>query len=191
MADFVLSENIKNLSKMEDKLWQEKENQHEIMDTYILNLKSLLGKYRRETLAEDINGLITFQRQKSTIEIPSISKTRKLDNFPTFDRWHFTKYEIAKILGEVRLPQSKYHKRVISTLEEMQRQEMDEIIDRIPIVCKTSKTKKKLTQSRLTSAIQITNLLHLNASHRGISHAKHRNTPGSATYQVFWRQLKH
>lgn len=53
----------------------------------------------------------------------------------------------------MRLPQSKYHKRVISTLDEIQRQEIDEINDRIPIVCKT---KKKLTQSRLISAIQIT-----------------------------------
>lgn len=113
MADFVLSENIKSLCKIEDKLRQEMENQHEIIDNYILHLKSLLGKYRRETLAEDINGLITFQRQKSTIEIPSIPKTRKLDNFPTFDRRYFTKYEIAELLGEVRLPQSKYHKRVI------------------------------------------------------------------------------
>lgn len=153
MADFVLSENIKSLCKIEDKLRQEMENQHEIIDNYILHLKSLLGKYRRETLAEDINGLITFQRQKSTIEIPSIPKTRKLDNFPTFDRRYFTKYEIAELLGEVRLPQSKYHKRVISTFDEIQRQEIDEINDRIPIVCKT---KKKLTQSRLISAIQIT-----------------------------------
>lgn len=132
------------------------ENQQEIMDNYILHLKSLLGKYRRETLAEDINGVITFQRQKSTIEIPPIPKTQKLGNFPTFDRRYSTKYEIAELLGEVRLPQSKYHNRVISTLEEIQRQEMDEIIDRIPIVSKTCETKKKLTQSRLTGAIQIT-----------------------------------
>lgn len=82
------------------------ENQQEIMDNYILHLKSLLGKYRRETLAEDINGVITFQRQKSTIEIPPIPKTQKLDNFPTFDRRYSTKYEIAELLGEVRLPQS-------------------------------------------------------------------------------------
>lgn len=72
-------------------LWQEMDNQLEIMDNYILHPKSLLGKYRRETLAEDINGLITFQRQKSTIEIPPIPKTRKLDNIRTFDRRYFTK----------------------------------------------------------------------------------------------------
>lgn len=73
-------------------LRQEMDNQHEIMDNYILHPKSLLGKYRRETLAEDINGLFTFQRQKSTIEIPPIPITRKLDNIRTFDRRYFTKY---------------------------------------------------------------------------------------------------
>lgn len=156
MADFVLSENIKSLSKMEDKLRQEMDNQHEIMDNYILHLKSLLSKYRREALSEDINALISFQRQKSTIEIPPIPNTRQLDNFPIFDRRYFTKYEIAELLGELCLPQSKNQNRVFSTLDEIQRQEMDEIVDRIPIVSKTSETKKKLRQSRLTSAIQIT-----------------------------------
>lgn len=38
MADFVLSEKLKSLCKMEGKLRQEMDNQHEIMDTYIWHL---------------------------------------------------------------------------------------------------------------------------------------------------------
>lgn len=49
-----------------------------------------------------------------------------------------------------------YHKREISTLEGIQRQEMDEIIDRIHTVFKILKTKRKVRHSRLTCAMQTT-----------------------------------
>lgn len=86
MADSLLSENITSLCKIEDRLRQEIDYQHKIMDNYILRFKSLLGNHSHKARAENTNALISFQRQKSTTEMLPFPNTQKLENFPSLTK---------------------------------------------------------------------------------------------------------
>lgn len=103
IADTILSDNLKMLDEMAAEHRAEMEDHKITIGNYITNLEKNLTKYRGHTEDENTDALISFQKQKLKIDIPSIPKNRKINQFPRFEAGSFTKEDIADLLGKVFL----------------------------------------------------------------------------------------
>ncbi|XP_061192360.1 uncharacterized protein LOC133200588 [Saccostrea echinata] len=112
LVDTVVSENMKQLDQIEQSMLEDLKMQDKTMDDYITYLNNLVKELHRCLSSTEPEKLMSEKKPK----IRSIPETTK-PVIPGFTAGQYSKTDVTKLLGKIRVPNTIAEKREIKSIE--------------------------------------------------------------------------